>query len=104
VSGPNDREVTNTWKKIGELEASFPLPFFPCFIENLRELVHESCGYALPQIKRHFAFHQSLFGIGGSLYNIQPKCHAFSKSVYALCSPIKLKSVFDQILGAEWQS
>ncbi|KAF8633783.1 hypothetical protein AX15_001256 [Amanita polypyramis BW_CC] len=96
ASGPNDREVTNSWKKICQLEAE--------------ELVRESYGYELLQTigfvylskaKHHLASHQTLLGIGGWLHNVQSKYHVFSETVSTLRSAIELKSVFDQLQAAE---
>lgn len=96
ATGPDDPDVTASWRTICELEAD--------------ELKHESYGVELLQTvgfvytakaKHHLATNQTLFGVGGWLHNVQGKYHVFSETVSTLRSAIELKSVFDQIQAAE---
>ncbi|KAF9458099.1 X-domain of DnaJ-containing-domain-containing protein [Collybia nuda] len=96
ATGPNDPDVTTSWRTICELEAE--------------ELKRESYGVELLQTvgfvyvakaKHHLATNQTLFGVGGWLHNVQGKYHVFSETVSTLRSAIELKSVFDQIQAAE---
>ncbi|KIJ08176.1 hypothetical protein PAXINDRAFT_18665 [Paxillus involutus ATCC 200175] len=96
VTGPDDPDVTRSWRTICQLEAE--------------ELKKESYGVKLLQAvgfvymskAKHFlATSQSLFGVGGWLHNVQGKYHVFSGTVSTLRSAIELKSVFNQIQAAE---
>jgi len=51
--------------------------------------------------KHHLATHQTLFGVGGWIHNVQGKYHVFSETVSTVRSAIELKAVFDQIQAAE---
>ncbi|KAK0200399.1 X-domain of DnaJ-containing-domain-containing protein [Desarmillaria ectypa] len=94
--GPNDTDVTRSWRTICQLEAE--------------ELKRESYGVELLQAigfvyaskaKHHLATNQSFLGVGGWLHNVQGKYHVFSETVSTLRSAIELKTVFDQIQAAE---
>ncbi|KAJ7074539.1 DnaJ-domain-containing protein [Mycena amicta] len=96
ATGPNDREVANSWRTICALEAD--------------QLKSESYGVDLLQAigfvyvsksKAHMATSQTFLGVGGWLHNVQGKYHVFSETVSTLRSAIELKSVFDQIQAAE---
>ncbi|KAF8344396.1 DnaJ-domain-containing protein [Amanita rubescens] len=96
AAGPNDRDMLNGYKQMCELEAD--------------DLVHESYGYELLQTigfvyaskAKHFlATHQTFFGVGGWIHNVQSKYHVFSETVSTLRSAIELKAVFDQLQAAE---
>ncbi|KAJ2918913.1 hypothetical protein MD484_g1501, partial [Candolleomyces efflorescens] len=96
ATGPTDPDVTRSWKTICELEAE--------------DLKRESYGVELLQAigfvyvakaKHHLATHQTFFGVGGWLHNVQGKYHVFSETVSTLRSAIELKAVFDQIAAAE---
>jgi len=96
ATGPEDRDVTRSWRRICEIEAE--------------ELKSESYGIELLQTigfvyaskaKHHLATNQTFFGVGGWLHNVQGKYHVFSETVSTLRSAIELKSVFDQIQAAE---
>jgi curved DNA-binding protein CbpA len=96
ATGPNDRDVTQSFKTICQLEAE--------------DLKRESYGPDLLQAigfvyvskaKHHLATHQTLFGMGGWLHNVQGKYHVFSETVSTLRSALELKSVFEQIQAAE---
>ncbi|TFK35905.1 DnaJ-domain-containing protein [Crucibulum laeve] len=96
ATGPNDPDVSQSWKTICELEAE--------------ELKRESYGVELLQAigfvyvskaKHHLATDRTLFGVGGWLHNVQGKYHVFSETVSTLRAAIELKSVFDQIQAAE---
>lgn len=96
ATGPNDRDVTESWKQICELEA-----------EELKresygvELLH-TIGFVYSSKARHFlASKQTLFGVGGWIHNVQGKYHVFSETFSTLKSAMELKSVFDQIQAAE---
>lgn len=96
ATGPNDPDVTNSWRTICELEA-----------EELKresygvELLH-AIGFVYTAKAKHFlATNQTLFGVGGWLHNVQGKYHVFSETVSTLRSAIELKAVFDQIQTAE---
>ncbi|KAF8063597.1 X-domain of DnaJ-containing-domain-containing protein, partial [Lyophyllum atratum] len=96
ATGPNDPDVTNSWRTICELEA-----------EELKresygvELLH-AVGFVYSAKAKHFlATNQTLFGVGGWLHNVQGKYHVFSETVSTLRSAIELKAVFDQIQAAE---
>ncbi|KAK0234724.1 X-domain of DnaJ-containing-domain-containing protein [Armillaria nabsnona] len=96
ATGPNDADVTRSWRTICQLEAE--------------ELKRESYGVELLQAigfvyaskaKHHLATNQSFLGVGGWLHNVQGKYHVFSETVSTLRSAIELKTVFDQIQAAE---
>ncbi|KAG6850369.1 hypothetical protein H0H93_014323 [Arthromyces matolae] len=96
ATGPNDPDVTTSWRTICELEAE--------------ELKRESYGVELlnavgfvytAKAKHYLATNQTLFGVGGWFHNVQGKYHVFSETVSTLRSAIELKSVFDQIQAAE---
>ncbi|KAG6833157.1 hypothetical protein H0H87_010544 [Tephrocybe sp. NHM501043] len=96
ATGPNDPDVSQSWRTICELEA-----------EELKresyglELLH-AVGFVYSAKAKHFlATNQTLFGVGGWLHNVQGKYHVFSETVSTLRSAIELKSVFDQIAAAE---
>ncbi|KAG6889620.1 hypothetical protein C0992_004576 [Termitomyces sp. T32_za158] len=94
--GPDDSDVTASWRTICELEAE--------------ELKRESYGLELlhavgfvysAKAKHYLATNQTFLGVGGWLHNVQGKYHVFSETVSTLRSAIELKSVFDQIQAAE---
>ncbi|KAJ6510449.1 X-domain of DnaJ-containing-domain-containing protein [Mycena sanguinolenta] len=96
ATGPNDPDVTSSWRTICGLEAE--------------QLKQESYGVELLQAigfvyvskaKHHLATNQTFLGVGGWLHNVQGKYHVFSETVSTLRSAIELKSVFDQIQAAE---
>jgi len=96
ATGPNDPDVTRSWKTICALEAE--------------DLKRESYGADLLQAigfvysskaKHYLATNQSIFGMGGWLHNVQGKYHVFSETVSTLRAAIELKAVFDQIAAAE---
>ncbi|KAJ7641339.1 X-domain of DnaJ-containing-domain-containing protein, partial [Roridomyces roridus] len=96
ATGPNDPDVTASWRTICSLEAD--------------QLKQESYGVELLQAigfvyvskaKHHLATNQTFLGVGGWLHNVQGKYHVFSETVSTLRSAIELKSVFDQIQAAE---
>jgi len=96
ATGPNDPDVSGSWRTICELEAE--------------ELKRESYGVELLQTigfvyvskaKHHLATNQSFLGVGGWLHNVQGKYHVFSETVSTLRAAIELKAVFDQIQAAE---
>ncbi|KAH8109097.1 DnaJ-domain-containing protein [Phellopilus nigrolimitatus] len=96
ATGPNDRDVTESWRTICQLEAE--------------ELKRESYGVELlhavgfvysAKSRHHLASSQSFLGVGGWLHNVQGKVHVFSETVSTLRSALELKSVFDQIQTAE---
>ncbi|KAG6860464.1 hypothetical protein C0995_010818 [Termitomyces sp. Mi166 len=96
AAGPNDPDVTASWRTICELEAE--------------ELKRESYGLELlhavgfvysAKAKHYLATNQTFLGVGGWLHNVQGKYHVFSETVSTLRSAIELKSVFDQIQAAE---
>ncbi|KAF7361294.1 DnaJ-domain-containing protein [Mycena sanguinolenta] len=96
ATGPNDPDVTSSWRTICALEAE--------------QLKQESYGVELLQAigfvyvskaKHHLATNQTFLGVGGWLHNVQGKYHVFSETVSTLRSAIELKSVFDQIQAAE---
>ncbi|TFK64456.1 DnaJ-domain-containing protein [Pluteus cervinus] len=96
ATGPEDRDVANSWRTICEIEAE--------------ELKRESYGAELLQTigfvysskaKHYLATNQTIWGMGGWLHNVQGKYHVFSETVSTLRSAIELKSVFDQIQAAE---
>ncbi|KAF7328989.1 DnaJ-domain-containing protein [Mycena venus] len=96
ATGPNDPDVTSSWRTICALEAD--------------QLKSESYGVELLQAigfvyvskaKHHLATNQTFLGVGGWLHNVQGKYHVFSETVSTLRSAIELKSVFDQIQAAE---
>ncbi|KAJ7076539.1 X-domain of DnaJ-containing-domain-containing protein [Mycena belliarum] len=96
ATGPNDPDVTSSWKTICALEAE--------------QLKQESYGVELLQAigfvyvskaKHHLATNQTFLGVGGWLHNVQGKYHVFSETVSTVRSAIELKSVFDQIQAAE---
>ncbi|KAH9475514.1 DnaJ-like protein 1 [Psilocybe cubensis] len=96
ASGPDDPDVSNSWRTICQLEAE--------------DLKNESYGVELLQTigfvyvakaKHHLATNQTFLGVGGWLHNVQGKYHVFSETVSTLRSAIELKSVFDQIQAAE---
>ncbi|KAF6752393.1 DnaJ-domain-containing protein [Ephemerocybe angulata] len=96
ATGPNDRDVSKSWKTICELEAE--------------DLKRESYGVELLQTigfvyvakaKHHLATSQTFLGVGGWLHNVQGKYHVFSETVSTLRSAIELKAVFDQLAAAE---
>ncbi|KAG5641111.1 hypothetical protein DXG03_005974 [Asterophora parasitica] len=96
ATGPNDLDVSKSWRTICELEA-----------EELKresyglELLH-AVGFVYTAKAKHFlATNQTLFGVGGWLHNVQGKYHVFSETVSTLRSAIELKAVFDQIQAAE---
>ncbi|GLB43009.1 putative dnaJ-domain-containing protein [Lyophyllum shimeji] len=96
ATGPNDPDVSKSWRTICELEA-----------EELKresygvELLH-AVGFVYTAKAKHFlATNQTLFGVGGWLHNVQGKYHVFSETVSTLRSAIELKTVFDQIQAAE---
>ncbi|KAF7293222.1 J domain-containing protein [Mycena chlorophos] len=96
ATGPDDREVANSWRTICALEAD--------------QLKTESYGVDLLQAigfvyvskaKAHMATSQTFLGVGGWLHNVQGKYHVFSETVSTIRSAVELKSVFDQIQAAE---
>ncbi|KAI0076667.1 DnaJ-domain-containing protein [Panus rudis PR-1116 ss-1] len=96
ATGPNDREVSESFRTICQLEAE--------------ELKKESYGADLLQAigfvyvskaKQHQASSQTFLGVGGWLHNVQGKYHVFSETVSTLRSAIELKNVFEQIQAAE---
>ncbi|KAK7018636.1 DnaJ-domain-containing protein [Favolaschia claudopus] len=96
ATGPNDPDVTASWKTISALEAD--------------QLKQESYGVELLQAigfvyvskaKHHLATSQTFLGVGGWLHNVQGKYHIFSETVSTVRSAIELKAVFDQIQAAE---
>ncbi|EJD38159.1 DnaJ-domain-containing protein [Auricularia subglabra TFB-10046 SS5] len=96
ANGFEDREVTESWKKICQLEA-----------EELKresygvELLH-AIGFVYTQKAKHFlASNQSFMGVGGWLHNVQGKYHVFSETVSTFRSALEVKAVFDQIAAAE---
>ena len=75
ATGPNDVDVSTSWKTICQLEAE--------------DLKRESYGAELLQTigfvyvakaKHHLATSQTLFGVGGWLHNVQGKYHVFSET------------------------
>ncbi|KAF8552848.1 DnaJ-domain-containing protein [Imleria badia] len=96
ATGPDDAEVSNSWRTICQLEA-----------DELRkesygvELLH-AIGFVYASKAKHFlATSQTFFGVGGWFHNVQGKYHVFSETVSTLRSAIELKTVFDQIQAAE---
>ncbi|TDL20410.1 DnaJ-domain-containing protein [Rickenella mellea] len=96
ATGPNDRDVSESWRTICALEA-----------EELKkesygvELLH-AIGFVYASKARHYlASNQSFLGVGGWFHNVSGKYHVFSETVSTLRSAIELKSVFDQIQAAE---
>lgn len=96
TDGPEDPRVTASWRAICYLEA--------------QELKTESYGVDLlhaigfvyvSKAKHHLATHQTFFGVGGWLHNVQGKYHVFSETVSTVRSAMELKAVFDQIQAAE---
>ncbi|KAG2018724.1 DnaJ domain-containing protein, variant 2 [Coprinopsis cinerea AmutBmut pab1-1] len=96
ATGPNDPDVTRSWKTICELEA-----------EDLKresygvDLLHAIGFVYAAKAKHHLATNQTIFGMGGWLHNVQGKYHVFSETVSTLRAAIELKAVFDQIAAAE---
>ncbi|KIM64405.1 hypothetical protein SCLCIDRAFT_1213242 [Scleroderma citrinum Foug A] len=96
ATGPDDYEVTNSWRQICQMEA-----------EELKkesygvELLHAVGFVYVSKAKHYLASNQTIFGLGGWLHNVQGKYHVFSETVSTLRSAIELKSVFDQIQAAE---
>lgn len=75
ATGPDDPDVTKSWKTICQLEAE--------------ELKRESYGIELLQTigfvyvskaKHHLATNQTFLGVGGWLHNVQGKYHVFSET------------------------
>lgn len=96
ATGPNDQDVSRSWKTICSLEA-----------EDLKresygaDLLH-AIGFVYSSKAKHYlATHQTMFGMGGWLHNVQGKYHVFSETVSTLRAAIELKAVFDQIQAAE---
>lgn len=96
AAGPNDAQVTESFRKICQLEAE--------------ELKNESYGVDLlncigfvytSKAKQFQASSQTLFGVGGWLHNVQGKYHVFSETVSTLRAAMDLKNVFEQIQAAE---
>ncbi|KAK7462901.1 DnaJ-like protein [Stygiomarasmius scandens] len=96
ATGVNDRDVTQSFRTICELEAE--------------DLARESYGPELLQAigfvyvskaKHLLASNQTFLGVGGWLHNVQGKYHVFSETVSTLRAAIELKAVFDQIQAAE---
>ncbi|RDB22331.1 DnaJ-like protein 1 [Hypsizygus marmoreus] len=96
ATGPNDPDVSSSWRTICELEAE--------------DLKRESYGVELlnavgfvyaAKAKHHLATYQTFLGVGGWLHGVQGKYHVFSETVSTLRSAIELKAVFDQIQAAE---
>lgn len=96
ATGPDDKDVTESFRTISQLEA-----------EDLKresygpELLHAIGFVYVSKAKHHLATHQTLFGMGGWLHNVQGKYHVFSETVSTLRSALELKSVFEQIQAAE---
>ncbi|KAH6904005.1 chaperone regulator [Coprinopsis sp. MPI-PUGE-AT-0042] len=96
ATGPNDPDVSTSWRTICQLEAD----------ELKREsygadLLH-AIGFVYASKAKHFlATNQTIFGMGGWLHNVQGKYHVFSETVSTLRAAIELKAVFDQIAAAE---
>ncbi|KAI5122414.1 hypothetical protein M0805_002964 [Coniferiporia weirii] len=96
ASGPNDRDVTNSWRTICELEAE------ELKKESYGTELLNTIGFVYSSKSRHYlASNQTFLGVGGWLHNVQGKYHVFSETVSTLRSAIELKSVFDQIQAAE---
>ncbi|KAI0028656.1 DnaJ-domain-containing protein [Vararia minispora EC-137] len=96
AQGPNDPDVTNSFRIICQLEAE--------------ELKKESYGVDLltcigfvyvSKARQYLASSGTFLGVGGWLHNVQGKYHVFSETVSTLRSAIELKAVFDQIQAAE---
>jgi len=94
--GPNDPEVTQSFRTICQLEAE--------------ELKKESYGAELLQAigfvyvakaKQYLATNQTFLGVGGWLHNVQGKYHVFSETVSTLRAAMDLKNVFEQLQAAE---
>lgn len=115
TNGPDDPEVTTSWRAICYLEAQyvfnqrFLVTSIHAFRHSSRELKTESYGVDLLHVlhycvtipllltsilkaigfvyvskaKHHLATHQTFFGVGGWLHNVQGKYHVFSET-YAL--------------------
>ncbi|KAI0804553.1 DnaJ-domain-containing protein [Irpex lacteus] len=96
ASGPNDPEVTKSYRQICALEA-----------EDLKGESYgvdllQAIGFVYVAKSKHFlASNQTLFGVGGWLHNVQGKYHVFSETVSTLRSAMELKNVFEQIQAAE---
>ncbi|KZW03145.1 DnaJ-domain-containing protein [Exidia glandulosa HHB12029] len=96
ANGFNDREVTDSWRKICQLEA-----------DELKresygiELLH-TIGFVYAAKAKHFlASSESFMGVGGWLHNVQGKYHVFSETVSTVRSALEVKSVFEQLAAAE---
>ena len=62
----------------------------------------QTIGFVYASKAKHFlATHQTFFGVGGWIHNVQSKYHVFSETISTLRSAIELKAVFDQIKAAE---
>lgn len=92
ATGPNDRDVSQSWTTICELETEWVsnLVFsLYLLIDSDRELKRESYGVELLQCigfvyvskaKHHLATNQTFLGVGGWLHNVQGKYHVFSET------------------------
>jgi hypothetical protein len=95
ATGPYDRDVTNSWKTICQLEAECVISLLYLF--DLSQLYHvsvsglkkESYGVELLQTigfvyvakaKHHLAARQTFMGVGGWLHNVSGKYHVFSET------------------------
>ncbi|KAJ7207997.1 X-domain of DnaJ-containing-domain-containing protein [Mycena pura] len=96
ATGPNDPDVTASWRTICALEAE-QLKQESYGVDLLQAIGFVYCSKA----KHHLATNQTFLGVGGWLHNVQGKYHVFSETVSTLRSAIELKSVFDQIQAAE---
>ncbi|KAI0085265.1 DnaJ-domain-containing protein [Irpex rosettiformis] len=96
ASGPNDPEVTRSYRQICALEAD------DLKTESYGVDLLQAIGFVYVAKSKHFlASNQTLFGVGGWLHNVQGKYHVFSETVSTLRSAMELKSVFEQIQAAE---
>ena len=99
ATGPNDPDVSGSWRTICQLEAESVSSTFPALILSHNfyrsELKRESYGVELLQTigfvyvskaKHHLATNQSFLGVGGWLHNVQGKYHVFSET-YAIVIP-----------------
>lgn len=93
ATGPDDADVSNSWRTICQLEAEYGFHYFRKFLNmtslSTRELRKESYGVELlnaigfvyvSKAKQFLATSQTFFGMGGWLHNVQGKYHVFSET------------------------
>jgi hypothetical protein len=91
ATGPNDPDVTNSFRTICMLEAEYVVCISrgPCHDLHCRELKKESYGADLllcigfvyvSKAKQYLASSGTFLGVGGWLHNVQGKYHVFSET------------------------